>query len=77
VDLILEVRDRRVAIEIKLSGSPAMSRGMHECLKDLACPGFIIHGGKSEFPMGNSVRALPAHLTAAPEHLRKALLGQN
>lgn len=67
MDLILEVRGRRVAIEIKLSGSPAMPRGMHECLKDLACPGFIIHGGKGEFPIGDSVRALPAQLTATPE----------
>ncbi len=75
VDLILEVSGRRVAIEIKLSGSPTISRGMHECLKDLACPGFIIHGGRGEFPLGDSVRALPAHLTATPERLRKALLG--
>ncbi len=77
MDLILEVRDRRVAIEIKLSGSPAMSRGMHECLKDLACPGLIVHGGKGDFPLGDSVRALPAHFTARPERLRKALLGRN
>ncbi|MBX7186699.1 MAG: ATP-binding protein [Vicinamibacteria bacterium] len=75
VDLILEVGGRRVAIEIKLSGSPSISRGMHECLKDLSCPGFIVHGGRDEFAMGDSVRALPAHLAATPERLRKALLG--
>ena len=75
--MILEVGSRRVAIEIKLSSSPSISRGMHECLKDLACPGFIIHGGKGEFPMGDSVRALPAQLTATPERLRKTLLGPN
>jgi predicted AAA+ superfamily ATPase len=75
VDLILEAGSKRVAIEIKLSGSPAISRGMHECLKDLSCPGFIIHGGKNAYPMGPTVRALPAAIVAEPEKLRKALFG--
>jgi hypothetical protein len=75
VDLILEVGTRRVAIEIKLSGAPTVSRGLHECLKDLACPGFVIHGGEAAFPMGGSVSALPAHLLAQPERLRATLFG--
>lgn len=75
VDLILEMGARRVAIEIKLSGSPAISRGLHECLKDLSCPGFVIHGGRDEFPMGRSVKALPAPMVAQPERLRRALFG--
>jgi hypothetical protein len=75
VDLILELGARRVAVEVKLSGSPAISRGLHECLKDLSCPGFVIHGGKDAFPMGRSVQALPAQILAHPERLRKALFG--
>jgi hypothetical protein len=75
VDLILESGARRVAVEVKLSGSPVVSRGLHECLKDLSCPGFVIHGGKEAFPMGRSVRALPARLLTQPERLRAALFG--
>ncbi len=75
VDLILELGGRRVAVEVKLSSSPAVSRGMHECLKDLSCPGFVIHGGPGSFPMGRSVQALPAQIVTQPERLRAALFG--
>lgn len=75
VDLILESRSRLVAVEVKLSGNPSISRGFHECLKDLACPGFVIHGGRNAFPIGPSVRALPAAIVSQPEQLRRALFG--
>ena len=75
VDLILEIGTTLVPIEVKLSGSPSISRGFGECMKDLACPaGFVIHGGEDEFPLGRAVRALPARLLASPERLREALL---
>ena len=75
VDLILEMGTVLVPIEVKLSGSPRVSRGLLECMKDLACPaGFVIHGGEDEFPLGHSVRALPARLLSSPRRLRDALL---
>ena len=75
VDLILEIGEAIVPIEVKLSGSPTVSRGLGECMKDLACPaGFVIHGGEDEFPLGRAVRALPARLVASPDRLREALL---
>lgn len=75
VDLILEIGTRLVPLEVKLSGSPSVSRGLREAMKDLACrSGFVLHGGSDSFPLGHGVRALPAGLLAHPNRLRDALL---
>lgn len=75
VDLLLEMRGRLLPIEIKLSGSPAVGRGLLECMKDLSLDaGFVVHGGEAAFPLGRRVFALPASIVAWPERLREALL---
>jgi len=75
VDLILEMGGTILPIEVKLSGSPVVSRGLLECMKDLSCPlAFVVHGGEDEFPLGQGVRALPARLLATPDRLRDSLL---
>jgi predicted AAA+ superfamily ATPase len=75
VDLLLEMRGRLLPIEIKLSGAPAVGRGLLECMKDLSLDtGFVVHGGASAFSLGRRVFALPASVLASPEHLREALL---
>ena len=59
---------------MKLSGSPAVPRGLLECMKDLSCPhGFVLHGGEEEYPMGRGVHAVPARLVASPDRLCEAL----
>ena len=74
VDLLLETRKAVVPIEVKLSGSPAVPRGLLECMKDLSCPhGFVLHGGEEEYPMGQGVHAVPARLVASPDRLCAAL----
>jgi len=74
VDLLLEAGRTIVPLEVKLSGTPSVPRGLLECMKDLSCPrGFVLHGGEGEFPIGHGVRALPATLVARPERLREAL----
>lgn len=74
VDLLLEVGRNMVPVEVKLSGTPSVPRGLLECMKDLSCPrGFVLHGGDGEFPIGHGVKALPASLAAQPERLREAL----
>jgi hypothetical protein len=74
VDLLLETGKAVVPIEVKLSGSPAVPRGLLECMKDLSCPhGFVLHGGEEEYPMGRGVHAVPARLVASPDRLCQAL----
>jgi predicted AAA+ superfamily ATPase len=74
VDLLLDTGKAVVPVEVKLSGSPAVTRGLLECMKDLSCPhGFVLHGGEQEYSMGQGVHALPAHLVAQPDRLCAAL----
>lgn len=75
VDLLVEMRGRLLPIEIKLSGAPAVGRGLLECMKDLSLDaGFVVHGGEAAFPLGRRVFAMPASVLARPERLREALL---
>lgn len=49
-----------VAVEIKLSSSPSVSRGFKEGFKDLGCvKGFVVYSGKEAYPLDKSVVALP------------------
>ena len=74
VDLLLDTGKTIVPVEVKLSGSPGVPRGLLECMKDLSCPhGFVLHGGEEEYSMGRGVRALPARLVARPDRLCEAL----
>lgn len=77
VDLLLRLRGRLLPIEIKLGGEPRPSRGLLECLADLALPrGFVLHGGEHAYALGARVQALPASLVARPRELLTALVGQ-
>ncbi len=55
-----------VAIEIKLSLAPKLTRGFHTAFSDLGCEqGFVIYPGQERYPMGKNVHAVPAK--AIPE----------
>lgn len=72
IDLVVENGPRKAAIELKL-GAPSVSRGFHEGLKDLGCPGFVFHGGSEAFKMGPSIRALPTALVSDARELLRTL----
>lgn len=74
VDLILERGTKRVAVEVKL-GTPSVSRGFHECMKDLKCRGVVIHGGVHDYPMSPIASALSVSATSDVRRLVKALFG--
>jgi predicted AAA+ superfamily ATPase len=49
-----------IAIEIKLSASPAVTRGFREGMKDLKCKrGFVLYPGNDTYPISNDVTVLP------------------
>lgn len=49
-----------VAIEIKFSSSPSVSRGFWEGMKDLGCKqGFVVYPGKEMYPLSKEVTVLP------------------
>ncbi|MBI4596485.1 MAG: ATP-binding protein [Candidatus Tectomicrobia bacterium] len=59
--LLLDARNRPVAIEIKYSTSPKVTRGFWSAYEDLGCErGFIIYPGEEKYPLGNGVFTLPA-----------------
>ena len=64
VDIIVEVEQKLVPIEVKLSATPrtAMAsaiRVFQNDLKDKALPGYVVHPGESRLPLGEGVTALP------------------
>jgi uncharacterized protein len=49
-----------IAVEIKHTASPAMSRGFREGFADLACScGYIVYPGAGYYPLAGAVHALP------------------
>jgi len=55
-----------VAIEIKLSLAPKLTRGFNTAFSDLGCEqGFVIYPGQEQYPVGKNRRAIPAQ--AIPE----------
>ncbi len=64
VDAVIEVAQRLIPIEIKLSSTPrpAMASGIktfREDFGDRAAPGYVIHTGSIRLPLGSGVTALP------------------
>jgi len=61
IDLVLfDKKNKPVAIEIKYSMSPAVSRGFWNACEDLTCKkGFIIYPGNEIYPVGKNVFAMP------------------
>jgi len=61
IDLLLfDSRNKPVAVEIKYSLSPKITKGFWQAYKDLSCKmGFIIYPGEESYPLGNNVFTLP------------------
>jgi predicted AAA+ superfamily ATPase len=61
IDLVIfDKKNKPVAIEIKYSMSPAVSRGFWTACEDLTCKkGFIIYPGNEIYPVGKNVFAMP------------------
>ncbi len=61
IDLILKTENSfPVAVEIKYSLSPGLSKGFHHGYQDLACKkGFIIYPGKEVYKIAKNITALP------------------
>ncbi len=64
VDFVVDVGGKLVPIEVKLSGTPrpAMARSIRVLRKDLghrAWPGYLVHSGEVDLPLGPGVKALP------------------
>ena len=61
IDLILfNANKSPVAVEIKYSSSPKLSRGFWNVYSDLKCKkGFIVYAGKESYPVGENVFTLP------------------
>ena len=61
IDLVLCCSGHKpVAVEIKFSAAPALSKGFHVAFQDLqCCKGYVVYPGFDAYPLGNNVTALP------------------
>jgi predicted AAA+ superfamily ATPase len=62
VDLLLHPLGGKppIAVEIKRTATPRLSRGFREAFRDLGCEcGFFLHAGPDDFPLAEGVTALP------------------
>ena len=64
VDFVVDTGNGLVPVEVKLSATPrlAMANAIRTFQKDLGCaamPGYVVHPGDIELPLGPSVTALP------------------
>jgi len=59
--LLLDARNRPVAVEVKYSTSPKVSKGFWIACEDLSCgKGFVVYPGEESYPIRNNVFTLPA-----------------
>lgn len=70
IDLLLfDSRNKPVAVEIKYSLSPSVSRGFWNAYNDLSCKrGYVVYPGKDIYPLAKDVTALP--LDMIDSHLK-------
>ena len=64
VDFVVETIDGLVPIEVKLSGTPrpgmaASVKSFQHDLADTAMPGYVVHPGEIQLPLGAGVTAIP------------------
>ena len=61
IDLVLHDRKNRpVAVEIKYSATPSVTKGFWIAMDDLSCKrGYVIYPGNEAYPIGDKVMALP------------------
>jgi hypothetical protein len=58
--LLIDEKRRPIAIEIKYSLSPDVTRGFWNAWEDLSCKrGYVVYPGKESYPLGNGVSTLP------------------
>jgi uncharacterized protein len=58
--LLLDGKNRIIAIEVKYSLSPKLSRGFWSAWADLSChKGYVIYPGKEAYPIDKNVTVLP------------------
>ncbi len=58
--LFIDSRHKPVAVEVKYSMSPKVSKGFWIAYEDLSCKrGFVIYPGEESYPLGNNVFTLP------------------
>lgn len=59
LDLLLFLRNRRIGVEIKYGGAPAMTKSIVTALEDLALDRlFVVYPGEARFPLAKRVEAL-------------------
>lgn len=60
IDLIIEIgHNKLIAIEIKKSSSPTISKGFHIACEDInAYKKFVVYSGDDNFSLGNDVTAI-------------------
>jgi len=64
VDLLIEEQGRLIPVEVKLTSTPhphigAQIHALREDLGDRIGPGFVVHAGDIELPLGREVSAIP------------------
>lgn len=61
IDLLLfDEENNPIAVEIKYSASPKLSKGFWLAYNDLSCRrGFVVYPGDESYPLGDNVRTLP------------------
>jgi len=58
--LIINDRSERIAVEVKFSLSPKVTKGFWGAMQDLSCQkGFVVYPGEEKYPIGEKVIALP------------------
>lgn len=74
IDLILSGGGQTVAVEIKYSATPKVSKGFWHAFKDLKCRyGYVIHPGGESYPIAEGVTALSVlHLDLLAKHYNRA-----
>lgn len=61
IDLVLlDRRNRPVAVEIKYSATPAVTKGFWNAMDDLSCNrGFVVYPGDQAYPLSEKLTAIP------------------
>ena len=59
IDLILKIKDELIAIEIKRTSAPKLSKGFYHACEDIRPTAkFVIHSGDVNFPVGEEIEAV-------------------
>jgi uncharacterized protein len=60
VDLVISASKRRIAIEVKHTSAPRLSKGLRTAMQDIGCDqAYVVTAGDERFPLSDSVEAIP------------------